>query len=338
MDLGPKVEPSFDAAKPETAGDAAPAQAPQDTVVSASAPADLQDKGHGPEKPEESAGPNVPPVPSSALVILPPSKQRFDAKDAATNESKPRKSKWLRTASRAALLLILCGASFAAGGRYLGSIPFVTHAANPASWQAAKNDDTRTAIAALGAEMQQLDAHIASLRAAETPDEIRALKKSVDELKANFETANGSIVQLSAKLDQFARGEPRLTQTALERTERSESTDPRAIQATLDRAARSGRNTPMTTASLPAGAEPQSATTQPRTARALAEPRKPLVLTNWVVRDVYDGIALVEGPQGALEVMPGDTIPGAGMVKSIERRGAGWIVLTSRGMVDYAGD
>ncbi len=338
MDLGPKVEPSFDAAKPETANEAAPAQSPQDTAAPASASADIQEKGQGSERPKENAGPNVPPIPSSALVILPPSTQRFDAQDGAAGESKPRKRTWLRTASRAALLLILCGASFAAGGRYLGSIPFMAHAGNPAAWQAAKNDDTRTAIAALGAEMQQLDAHIAALRAVQTPDEIRALKKSVDELKASFETANVSIAQLSAKLDQFARGEPRLTQTALERTERLESTDPRAIQATLDRAARSGRNTPMTTASLPANAEPQSAMTQPPAARALAEPRRPPVLTNWVVRDVYDGIALVEGPQGALEVMPGDTIPGAGIVKSIERRGGGWIVLTSRGLVDYAGD
>lgn len=86
----------------------------------------------------------------------------------------------------------------------------------------------------------------------------------------------------------------------------------------------------MTTASLPAGAEPQSAMTEVKP--------QPRLLTNWVVRDVYDGIALVEGPEGALEVMPGDTIPGAGTVRSIERRGGGWIVLTSRGLVDYAGD
>jgi hypothetical protein len=36
--------------------------------------------------------------------------------------------------------------------------------------------------------------------------------------------------------------------------------------------------------------------------------------------------------------MPGETIPGAGTVKSIERRGAGWIVITSRGLVDSAHD
>lgn len=331
----PKVEPSFDAAKPEAANEATPAQPPQDTAAFASAPADIENKGQGAEKPKEN---EAPPIPSSALVILPPSKQRFDAENAAAQESRPRKRKWLRYTSQAALLVILCGASFAAGGRYLGSIPLVAHLGIPtaASWQAAKNDDAHSAIAALGAEMQQVDAEIAALRAAQSPDEIRALKKSVDELKASFGAANVSIAQLSTKLDQFARGEPKLTQTSLERTERGESADPRAIQATLDRAARSERNAPMTTASLPANAEPQNAMTG--TPRSLAEPKRPPVLANWVVRDVYDGIALVEGPQGALEVMPGDTIPGAGTVKAIERRGGGWIVLTSRGLVEYAGD
>ena len=64
---------------------------------------------------------------------------------------------------------------------------------------------------------------------------------------------------------------------------------------------------------------------------------RPQLMTNWIVRDVYDGIALVESPQGAVEVAPGEVIPGAGRVISIERRGAGWIVITNRGLVDSDG-
>ena len=62
------------------------------------------------------------------------------------------------------------------------------------------------------------------------------------------------------------------------------------------------------------------------------------MITNWVVRDVYDGIALVESPRGSIEVTPGEIIPGAGTVKSIQRRGGGWIVITSRGLVNSARD
>ena len=60
----------------------------------------------------------------------------------------------------------------------------------------------------------------------------------------------------------------------------------------------------------------------------------PKLITNWVVRDVHDGIALVEGPRGSIEVAPGKIIPGAGTVESIERRGGGWIVITSRGLIE----
>ena len=66
--------------------------------------------------------------------------------------------------------------------------------------------------------------------------------------------------------------------------------------------------------------------------------RKPRLITNWVVRDVYGGIALIEGSRGAIEVAPGEIIPGAGRVKSIERRGPSWIVITSQGLVDSAQD
>jgi hypothetical protein len=73
----------------------------------------------------------------------------------------------------------------------------------------------------------------------------------------------------------------------------------------------------------------------PATAASPA-PEKSQLIANWVVRDVYDGIALVEGPHGSVEVIEGETIPGVGTVKSIEKRGSGWIVVTSRGLVDSA--
>lgn len=54
----------------------------------------------------------------------------------------------------------------------------------------------------------------------------------------------------------------------------------------------------------------------------------------WVLREVYDGSALVEGRNRRLyEVMPGGVIPGVGRVESIERRGARWVVLTDKGFI-----
>jgi hypothetical protein len=343
MDFETQAGQSLDAAA--SARNAAQAK---DGTASMSEPAGAQEN-------KENAGPRVPPIPSSALVILPPEKRRFDAKDdAASKVGRAGRSKWLAYASQAAVIVALCGAAFAAGGHFLGSTPSADHAANPtaASWQAAKDDaGTASTTAALSNEVHGIEARLNSLPATgQTSEEIRALKKSIDGLRASLEAekaeADASIAKLSAKFDQLQREPAKITRASLEKGEHAESNpavertiDPKAIQAALDKAARAEKPDPITTASIPA--EPPSAESAAPRAQSLASaepPKKPQLLTNWVVRDVYDGIALVEGPEGAFEVMPGDTIPGAGTVRSIERRAGGWIVVTSRGLVDYARD
>ena len=65
-------------------------------------------------------------------------------------------------------------------------------------------------------------------------------------------------------------------------------------------------------------------------------PAKPQVIAGYVVRDVYEGVALIEGRRGTMEVVPGVGIPGAGVVKSIDRKGNGWTVTTTKGLLAYA--
>ena len=72
-------------------------------------------------------------------------------------------------------------------------------------------------------------------------------------------------------------------------------------------------------------------------ADAVAKPDlsvKPAVVDGWMLRDVYGGVALVEGRAGGLrEVAPGEYVPGVGEIRSIERRGRNWVVVTSRGII-----
>jgi hypothetical protein len=54
----------------------------------------------------------------------------------------------------------------------------------------------------------------------------------------------------------------------------------------------------------------------------------------WILREVYDGAALVEARNGRLyEIAPGGVLPGIGRVGSIERRGTRWVVLTDKGFI-----
>lgn len=65
-----------------------------------------------------------------------------------------------------------------------------------------------------------------------------------------------------------------------------------------------------------------------------AEKAKPATIEGWVLRDVYDGMAMIENRNRRLvEIGPGDTLPGAGRVEAIERRGRTWVVITSKGLI-----
>ncbi|HET6377754.1 MAG TPA: hypothetical protein VFG05_05530 [Methylocella sp.] len=191
--------------------------------------------------------------------------------------------------------------------------------------------------AELAQSLERLTADIGALQnklvALERAQRAEKVSEAADALAARLNAARSesaaAIANLAEKIDRARREQ-----------------DDKLIQlaARLDRME---QKLASATASLTgAGALPAPGAPQKRLQMALAAPktqaeagpwpRKPRLITNWVVRDAYDGLALVESPAGAIEVAPGEILPGAGRVKSIERRGAGWIVITSQGLVDSA--
>jgi hypothetical protein len=64
-----------------------------------------------------------------------------------------------------------------------------------------------------------------------------------------------------------------------------------------------------------------------------AQPNRLPVVDGWVLRQVLDGAATVEGRQGIFEVIPGDPLPGVGRVDAIRRQDGRWVVVTSRGLI-----
>jgi hypothetical protein len=53
----------------------------------------------------------------------------------------------------------------------------------------------------------------------------------------------------------------------------------------------------------------------------------------WVLRDVANGSALIEGRQGVFEVYAGDPIPGLGRIDAIRKQDGRWVVVTSKGLI-----
>jgi hypothetical protein len=98
------------------------------------------------------------------------------------------------------------------------------------------------------------------------------------------------------------------------------------------------------TNSTSAGAQQNGATAEPATAairrraNALSRPMpvpetKPSTIEGWTVRDVVDGTAVLEGPDGTWKAARGDMVPGLGRVDSIVRWGNRWIVATRKGLI-----
>jgi hypothetical protein len=60
---------------------------------------------------------------------------------------------------------------------------------------------------------------------------------------------------------------------------------------------------------------------------------KPTTIDGWVLREVVNGTAVLEGPDGIFRVKRGDTVPGVGQVVGIFGWGNRMIVATSRGLI-----
>jgi len=60
---------------------------------------------------------------------------------------------------------------------------------------------------------------------------------------------------------------------------------------------------------------------------------RPTTVEGWTLRELVNGTAVIEGPNGIWKVMPGQTVPGLGRVDSVVRWGNRLIVATSRGLI-----
>jgi hypothetical protein len=78
---------------------------------------------------------------------------------------------------------------------------------------------------------------------------------------------------------------------------------------------------------------PMAGDLQPRAKLTPTPDTRPTTIEGWTVREVIDGTAVLEGPNGVLKATRGDTVPGVGRVYTIVRWGSRWIVATSRGLI-----
>ena len=160
----------------------------------------------------------------------------------------------------------------------------------------------------------------------------RALVEQVAQLDADLAAIKASVEHTSkVGMTQFNK-----TSERLDKVEKAEL-EPAAKLAKLSEAVdklRAAPAAPAVVASAPAAAKEVTGSVSPPAAAApkVEVARLPTV-EGWVLRDVANGGALIEGRQGIYEVYAGDPVPGLGRVDAIRRQDGHWVVVTSKGLI-----
>ncbi len=156
---------------------------------------------------------------------------------------------------------------------------------------------------------------------------------------ASFDRVNRELATLKASIDGSAKqSNTQIAKIAdrMDRAEKAQADTGAKLARTAESLDRLDRRLAATaagdvTGSLPAGPGDRSA--------ALADPKRaapaqPAILEGWVLRDVFNGAAMIQTPRnGILEVIPGDTLPGIGRIEGVRRQDGRWVVVTSRGLI-----
>ena len=146
-------------------------------------------------------------------------------------------------------------------------------------------------------------------RTADPLEDLRTLKESVAQLRGHVKVVNDNLAGLRAN---FGTVTSALTSQLAKISDEVEKVE--RLQS--DRRA------------LPSGAESVAAQTPSE-----AKPAKPPVVEGWVLRSVSDGVALIEGRHGVIEIEPGDSLPGIGRIHEIKRQDGHWVVVTPKGLI-----
>ena len=167
-------------------------------------------------------------------------------------------------------------------------------------------------------------------------------------LEASIARIDSDILSLRAGMEHSSKlGMSQFNKTSdrLDKIEKAQA-EPAAklakLSETVDklRATPAPAPTPVPVAAAPAAQKEVTGSITPPAAAAQASATAPKAevgrlptVEGWILRDVANGGALIEGRQGVYEVYAGDPVPGLGRVDAIRRQDGRWVVVTSRGLI-----
>ncbi len=222
---------------------------------------------------------------------------------------------WSQTAAAAFLMLAV------AGGGYLGLMNYFDRkdAQRIAAEEALRNPpenarerDLRSKLAELTMELHGLRAQVNKIAGEARAAQTQAANAAAS--AQNVARVEKLEKELATKLDQQVARVERLERLAA---------DP-VVTSSI---AKQQKGQPTSAAGAPA----------PVT-QALRTPDPSMKPNTFVLRSVRNGVAMVQTRRGMMEVGPGDTIPGVGRVRSIEKMEGRWVLVMQDGYIDQEED
>lgn len=268
------------------------------------------------EVPKFEAKAEVKPEPKPGkLIVMAPSERSWDREEFAPHvkADEPREAGGKRRLSAmAAVVAIAAGVGAISGAlATAGMMHFAAPA--PAPVQVA---DT----SALDASVARIDADLVALKA--------NVEHSSKTGVSQFNRANDRLDKLEK-----AQAEPMARIAKLSETvDKLRAAPPAAPAQAAAAPARETTGSIAPTQVATAAAAPAPVPAAPKS-EAKSEVGRLPTIEGWVLRNVANGGALIEGRGGLYEVYAGDPIPGVGRVDAIRRQDGRWVVVTSKGLI-----
>ncbi|MBC7578144.1 MAG: hypothetical protein H7312_12420 [Tardiphaga sp.] len=239
--------------------------------------------------------------PASKILIMSPQRER-SWEDFVNSEPPPEPEYGAASGKRRVSMVAAVVALAAATGAVGGSLA----TAGIGHWFG--NDDGKAMISqthALEESIMRIDADIAALKIG---------------AERHIKQAAAQSAKTAERLDRIekAQVEPAARLAKLSETVEKLRVPPAPVAAPVASVAAKEITGSITPAPVP--------TTKPEIARLPT-------LDGWVLLNVADGGATIEGRQGIFEVYAGDPVPGLGRVDAIRKQDGRWTVVTSKGLI-----
>lgn len=243
------------------------------------------------------------------LIVMAPSERSWDREDFAPHvkADEPRETGGKRRLSAMAAVVAIAACVGAISGA-LATAGMMQFASTPAPAQVADTSALESSVARIDADVVALKANVEHTTKTGLSQFNRANDR-LDKLEKAQAEPMTRIAKLSETVDKLRAAAPAQTAAAAPAKETTGSIAPTQIATAA--------------AAAPA----------PVPATPMVEVGRLPTVEGWVLRNVANGGALIEGRGGLYEVYAGDPLPGVGRVDAIRRQDGRWVVVTSKGLI-----